>query len=271
MPYDVTSTGITQGDFEADDDDFVEYAEEFTFPVGRLFDEQLIAGGWVELRRDDDGVTITAFFGVARNGDWKNKRILPEDTAVQGHYDFENKTWEFWIDQEAVPDERRFFIDNLLIKWRLMKNGFSYTAATDLANEKEQAERRKTRDYQEALKEEGDDLVRKLHCRLLKKIAPDLSVWLVNGRLVRSLFKVDFTEGGHDLVYRFIPKREIWLDNDVLAMERSCIILHELYERRLMSQGLSYFQAHRRASRLEWRSRMNKKRLKENLKKLDWE
>ena len=99
MPYDVTSTGITQGDFEADDDDFVEYAEEFTFPVGRLFDEQLIAGGWVELRRDDDGVTITAFFGVARNGDWKNKRILPEDTAVQGHYDFENKTWEFWIDQ----------------------------------------------------------------------------------------------------------------------------------------------------------------------------
>jgi len=99
IPYDLTPTSITMGDFEGDQDGFVEYSEEFTFPVGRLFDEDLIAGGWVELRRDEEEVSITAFFGVSRGGDWENKRILPEDTAVQGHYDLDQKTWEFWIDQ----------------------------------------------------------------------------------------------------------------------------------------------------------------------------
>jgi len=99
IPYEVTPTSITMGGFEADDDDFVEYSEEYTFPVGQLFDEELVAGGWIELRHEGDETTITAFFGVTRDGDWDNKRILPEDTAVQGHYDLENETWEFWIDQ----------------------------------------------------------------------------------------------------------------------------------------------------------------------------
>jgi len=99
IPYDLTPTSITMGSFQADKDNFVEYSEEFTFPVGRLFDEDLIAGGWVELRRDAGEVTITAFFGVARNGNWDKGRILPDDTAVQGSYDLEKKKWEFWIDQ----------------------------------------------------------------------------------------------------------------------------------------------------------------------------
>ena len=99
IPYDLTPTSIIQGDFEPDKDDFVAYSEEFTFPVGRLFDEDLIAGGWVELRQDEGEVSITAFFGVARNGDWEKGRILPNDTAVQGTYDLEQRGWEFWIDQ----------------------------------------------------------------------------------------------------------------------------------------------------------------------------
>ena len=33
------------------------------------------------------------------------------------------------------------------------------------------------------------------------------AVWIVNGRLVRSIFDIDFTEGGHDHVYeRFAPQ-----------------------------------------------------------------
>lgn len=99
IPYDLTPTSVTMGEFEPDADGFVEYSEEFTFPVGRLFDEELVAGGWVDLRQDDDEVTISAFFGIARNGDWESGRILPDHTAVQGSYDPEQKQWEFWIDQ----------------------------------------------------------------------------------------------------------------------------------------------------------------------------
>jgi hypothetical protein len=60
-----------------------------------------VAGGWIEIRQDrgDDKPTISAFFGLSRNGDWQNGRILPETVAVQGQYDIEAKTWELWIDQ----------------------------------------------------------------------------------------------------------------------------------------------------------------------------
>jgi hypothetical protein len=61
IPYDTSPTSITLGSFEADRNGFVEYSEEFTFPVGQLFDETLIAGGSVELRRDEGEVTILLF------------------------------------------------------------------------------------------------------------------------------------------------------------------------------------------------------------------
>ncbi len=32
-----------------------------------------------------------------------------------------------------------------------------------------------------------------------------VQVWIVNGRLVRSVFDIDFTAGGHDYVYEFVP------------------------------------------------------------------
>ncbi|MFC1960026.1 hypothetical protein ACFLYO_04905 [Chloroflexota bacterium] len=101
IPYpDLEPTSITQGDFDADDDDFIEYSAEYTFTAGKLLDEPLEAGGWVELRRDDGEVYISAFFGVARQGNWEDKeaRVLPEHHAIQGQCDQANKSWEFWID-----------------------------------------------------------------------------------------------------------------------------------------------------------------------------
>ena len=101
FPYNnLQSTGITQGNFQASSG-FVEFAEEYTFKAGTLFNEKLLAGGWIELRQDspDEDPIITAFLGVARNGDWEKGRILPDQVAVQGHYDITAKTWDLWIDQ----------------------------------------------------------------------------------------------------------------------------------------------------------------------------
>ena len=176
--------------------------------------------------------------------------------------------YEFWIDREAVPNERRFFIDHLLIEWQLMKKGYPYSRAFRLADEKELSERKKAGDFKKAMNEKGVLSVDKVHCRLLETINNKISIWLVRGRLVRSVFDVNFTEGGHDLVYNYIPKNEVWLDNDVLAKERAYIILHELYERSLMEQGLAYSTAHRKASDIEWRARHDKEKLRENLAKV---
>lgn len=97
IPYNPSSTSIIQGSFEPANG-FVEYSEEFTFRVGNLLDEDLTAGGWVELRQEDGETYISGFFGIARDGDWEKGRILPDELALQGVYDLEKKSWEFWID-----------------------------------------------------------------------------------------------------------------------------------------------------------------------------
>lgn len=101
FPYELTATGITQGDFEPHASYGIEYAEEHTFEVGRLLDMRLMAGGWIELRQDqdDEEPTITGFFGIARNGDWKEGSVLGEYQALQGQYNPDAQSWELWIDQ----------------------------------------------------------------------------------------------------------------------------------------------------------------------------
>lgn len=178
--------------------------------------------------------------------------------------------YEFWIDREAAPNELPFFIEHLLTEWKMMKNGFSFNAAAEAANRKEQAEREKTKDEDKIRHKKGATECGKVHCRLLGKVKNNLAVWLVNGRLVRSNFDIEFTEGGHNLVYQYVPKNEVWIDDDLTAKERPYVIFHELFERSLMKKGLSYNQAHRQASKLEWQARRNREILRENLAALTW-
>lgn len=193
----------------------------------------------------------------------KIRRDLEKDfTNFAEHYYFSFiPKYEFWLDKEAVPNERRFFIEHLLTEWRLMDSGMPYKKAKEIAVQKELSERRKTRDLEKVIGKDGRPSLEKIRCRLLRKTGEGVSVWLVYGRLVRSVFDVSFTEGGHGLVYQYIPKNEVWLDNDVLAKERDYIILHEFAERSLMERGLGYQEAHRRASRIEWQARHDKEKL----------
>lgn len=100
IPYDLEPTSATMGELEPDSTGYVDYSQEFTFKVGQLFDMDLIAGGWVELRQDEGKLLyIGAFMSIARDGNWETGRILPDDTALLGIYDPEKQSWEFWIDQ----------------------------------------------------------------------------------------------------------------------------------------------------------------------------
>jgi hypothetical protein len=161
---------------------------------------------------------------------------------------------EFWIDREAENDERAFFIDHLLVEHMLMAKGVSYDEALTRADAAERRERRRAGDVGKAMRQGLPD-PGAVHVRLWKKLENGISVWIVNGRLVRSAFDIDFTAGGHDHVYEFVPANEVWIDDDIQERERGFVLLHELHEQKLMAAGMPYSQAHRESSRLEFRCR----------------
>lgn len=200
------------------------------------------------------------------DGSYVRKNLDEEFTNFGQHYRFsfipEN---EFWIDRETAQDEQQFFIDHLLIEHRLMKKGTPYVKALEIADRKERAERKKAGDVPVGHPKGEFDPAR-VHLQLIGE-AGDAKIWLVDGRLVRSMFDIDYTEGGHDQVYKFVPKGEVWIDNDVEPDERPYIMFHELHERNLMKEGLSYSEAHADSSRLEYHLRYHPAEVSEALKK----
>lgn len=80
-----------------------------------------------------------------------------------------------------------------------------------------------------------------------------IEVRLVEGNLVRSLYKTDYAEGGHGYVYRWVPKGEIWVEKDIAVPELPFIVAHEYTELRLMrDRGMEYDPAHRIAAKVEF-------------------
>ena len=178
---------------------------------------------------------------------------------------------ELWIDAEAENDERVFFIDHLLVEHTLMAGGMPYDEAIVKADVAERRERRRAGDANKLTRHgrqlpDGADV----HERLWKAIENGVKVWIVNGRLVRSVFDIDFTAGGHDHVYEFVPANEVWIDNDIMEKERGFVLVHELHERNRMAAGLPYSQAHAESSRLEFRCRHHPDELHDALAAEGW-
>ena len=178
---------------------------------------------------------------------------------------------EFWIDQEAEHDERQFFIQHLLTEYDLMNKGVPYQEALSEADRSERKERRRVGDVRK-LTHHGRSLPdgHDVHERLWKKLESGLTVWIVNGRLVRSVFDIDFTAGGHDYVYEFVPENEVWIDDAIVEQERGYVLLHELHERNRMSNGWPYSRAHAESSRLEYRCRHHPDELHDALSVEGW-
>ncbi len=206
------------------------------------------------------------------DGAYVRSHIDEEFTNYAQHYAFGFVPQdEFWIDREGKPDELKFFVDHLLVEHRLMAKGVPYDTALEAADKVELAERKKSGDVRKV--KDGKSLPdpAKVHVRLWKKLGDGVSVWIVDGRLVRSVFDVDFTEGGHDHVYEFVPENEVWIDNDLEEMERPFVLLHELHERNLMSRGWDYDRAHEDSSKIEYHCRHNPNELHAALAKEGWE
>jgi hypothetical protein len=178
---------------------------------------------------------------------------------------------EFWIDKEAEHDERSFFIDHLLVEHDLMSKGAPYEKAIVEADRAERKERRRSGDVAKATRH-GQQLPdgQSVHEHLWKGLENGVRVWIVNGRLVRSIFDIDFTAGGHDHVYEFVPQGEVWIDDAIIEKERGFVLLHELHERNRMSEGWPYGKAHTESSRIEFRCRHHPDELHDALASEGW-
>jgi hypothetical protein len=217
---------------------------------------------------------IKSFRVYIVDGKFIRDNLDEEFTNFGQHYRFKFiPEKEFWVDKEhSRRKEIKYFIDHLMVEHKLMKAGEDYGAALSKADYIERKERRKSimvrRYYQK--------LYGMIHKKLLDKMGY-LKIWLVHGELVRDLYWIDFTEGGHDLVYHFIPKNEVWIDDALEPKERNLVLLHELYERELMQKSIDshkketldkrYRKAHFAASKLEHYYRHHPRGLNSRIKK----
>lgn len=208
---------------------------------------------------------------------------IVDGSYVRGHMDEEFTNFgqhgrypyipdnEFWIDDEAEHDEHMFFIEHLLVEHRLMKQGLSYGDALVEADKAERKERRRAGDVAKATRN-GKQLPdgNSAHAHLWKTLENGISVWVVNGRFVRSVFDIDFTAGGHDHVYEFVPTGEVWIDDAITEKERGFVLLHELHERNRMTTGIPYSKAHAESSHIEFQCRHHPDELHDALAAEGW-
>jgi hypothetical protein len=166
---------------------------------------------------------------------------------------------EIWIDNAISAEEYKYTLAHELNERNLMaKKGMSYADAHDSSLALEHNLR--LNDKESSNKHE-DSLTRvsPTDCDSVKEIAalPDsvqlrniyrqficikcgISIWIVDGSVVRRDIFPDFGLSGNDLAYHFIPKNEIWIDAQISCEETEFSITSELKERELMAMGMSY-------------------------------
>jgi hypothetical protein len=178
------------------------------------------------------------------DGSYIRRNMDEEFTNYGQHYRFNFiPKNEFWIDKERTPGEEKYYIDSMIVMHRLMSEGISKKKAVQIADKIEHRERAKSELMKREItfKKNKQKLIDSIHIKLLKIYSNEkIKVWIINGEAVRDLFFLDFVEGGHGYVYSFIPKNEVWIDDDIEPREIKFVLLHELHERNLMAKGWCY-------------------------------
>lgn len=182
----------------------------------------IVDGRWIRANLDDEFTNFGHHFGF---------KFIPKD--------------EIWLDRQHTPGEEKYFVRHALVERWLLSRGMARGRAIDHANRAERAARLKSPRLQRLARDRfAPAVMRRLRRRRLVSYGRRLKVYVVNGELVRGLYHLDFTGGGHDFIYNFIPPNEVWIDDDLNPRERPYYVLHELNERRLMAAGWTYNRAH---------------------------
>ncbi len=177
-----------------------------------------------------------------------------------------NPRGEIWIDNAISCEEYDLTVAHELNERHLMaKFGWTYQNAHDSSLRVEQVIRKRNLEVCQA-HEASLKKVSVLDSYNIKEIKslPDsinlvniyrvpegrrngISVWIVDGYMVRKNIYPDFGFSGNDKAYRFIPEGEIWIDGQVTCEETEYSIALEMKERQLMAEGTSYSDAYEEA------------------------
>lgn len=174
------------------------------------------------------------------------------------HYDFDFiPEREIWINQKATEIDRQCYIHHALAYARLMKAGTPWEKAYDTSLAIEQKLRRQLSGdtYDETA--DGSDVSPEIRLHKYGEFfGEDVTVWIVNGEEVRNHYRTEFIEGGHGYIYPWIPKGEIWIEDQVQESERPYILMHEFVEMIYMQyKKADYGSAHGAAAKVEFAQR----------------
>jgi hypothetical protein len=203
------------------------------------------------------------------DGSWIRKNLQREFTNYGANYIYEFiPEKEFWIDLEfGDVKEWKYYLKFLLTRYKFVSKGKSDDESIEIAEIAEKRERDKSETIQEIRKLSKKQMLERIHKNLLEEYSKDkLKVWIVDGFIVRCLFFTDFTEGGHEFVYKFVPEGEVWIDNALNPEEIKFVLIHEFHEMELMKKGWSYEKAHKDSSKIEFFCRNNPDKADEILK-----
>jgi hypothetical protein len=165
---------------------------------------------------------------------------------------------EIWVSARAADAEGLLFAANALAQLKARKEGAPEERAYDAGENVERFLRHRLRGAEYRAGRPHKRVPARVYVEPYHTL-PDpggpgpVAVWLVDGAVVRDLYKTDYTEGGHGYVYRWVPKGEIWIEANLEKSERPFVVAHESIERRLMRDaGLDYDTAHDICRKLEY-------------------
>jgi hypothetical protein len=186
-----------------------------------------------------------------------------------------NPKGEIWIDNAISCEEYDLTVAHELNERHLMaKFGWTYETAHDSSLMLEQAIRHQNKEicdvHETSLKKVSvldsynkkeirnlpDSIKLQNIYRIPEGIRDGISIWVVDGYLIRKNIYPDFGFSGNDLAYHFIPSKEIWIDGQISCEETEYSIALEIAERRLMTEGKSYSDAYEDAVQMVQNSRV---------------
>jgi hypothetical protein len=180
-----------------------------------------------------------------------------------------NPKGEIWIDNDISSEEFDLTVAHELNERHLMaKFGWTYQVSHDSSLSLELTIRHRNeemcRAHEASLKMVGvtdsynikeikylpDSIQLRDIYRIPMGTRNGISIWVVDGYLVRKNIYPDFGFSGNDLAYHFMPPGEIWIDGQASCEETEYSIALEMMERKLMEEGKSYGDAYEDAVRM---------------------
>lgn len=163
---------------------------------------------------------------------------------------------EIWIDERLFPEEGLFYVANALVRLRSKERCAAERRSYDSGLNVERILRESVTGITFRHGRAHTRIPHSIYARPYLTL-PDpmfsIDVWCVHGNVVRCYYKTDYCEGGHGYVYPWVPKRQIWIEEDLKASEIPYIVSHEYLELRLMrDEELAYDAAHKICAKIEF-------------------